>query len=477
MAKRTEPESVEPHSLEAERSVLGAIILHNDAYERARTILQPGDFYRHAHTVVYDTMARLLDGPGFGVDLVTLTHALKVSGHLEDIGGPTYLAGLIDGVPRSTNVDHYATIVKEQAQLRQLAQIGRQLTDDALTGQTPARQLASDLDRSIVVLQDGALSTRLRPIAESVEGLMEDIRWRQAHKGELTGVTSGFREIDALTGGWQAGELIVLGAFSSIGKSTWAMDSAILAAEADKAITRGRRNRVAVFSLEMTRRQLENRLLSYLSGVELSRIIGGYVRDLEWPRVASALERFTTADLMIEDRAEMTARDIRSLCRLKKADGGLDLVVIDYFQLLRGMIDRRGATRNEELTDASRRLKLMAQELDVAVVVLSQLNRASESRVDPRPRLSDLRDCGALGQDADIVAFLYRKNHRENGHTEFIIEKQRNGPTGSVNLTFVRETSMFIEGGEPPKPEPKQPETPEEAHARKTRAIIAGRKK
>lgn len=243
-----------------------------------------------------------------------------------------------------------------------------------------------------------------------------------------------------------------------------ALNSAFAAAESQRHD--GTKRRVAIFSMEMRRLQLEYRWLSALTNIDLSRVAGGYIREDEWPRVAEAMQRMVDADIHIDDTASRTVWDIRAECRRLKSEGGLDLVVIDYIQLMPGTLDRKGATRNEEVTHISRTLKVLADDLGVPFLVLSQLNRASETRSDPRPKLSDLRESGALEQDADIVMFLHRKNHRVSGTTQAIFEKQRNGPTGTVNLTLTRETCLFTDGGEDPPP----PTPEEQAQEQKARA-------
>lgn len=309
----------------------------------------------------------------------------------------------------------------------------------------------------------------MQSLRTSAPALYTDLEWRVAHKGELTGIDTGYPSINELTLGWQHGDLIVIGARPSIGKTTFVLNSAVHAATAGK--------RVAVFSLEMRRIQLEYRIVAQLSQIPLSRILGGHIGDVDYPHISHALGLMAELPLEIDDRSGQNFWDVRGACRRLKAEGGLDAVIVDYVQLMPGSLERRGATRNEEITDISRRFKVLADELEVPIILLSQLTRENEKRTDPRPKLSDLRESGALEQDADIVAFLHRKNHREGGVTNFIIEKQRNGPTGTVNLTLVRDVTTFLDGGEEPvepKPEPEPTKKRERTYADKKAPRLPG---
>lgn len=434
-----------PHNLEAEQAVLGSILLHNDAYLVAAQQLGARDFFRDAHRILFESMARILDNPAGAVDLVTLKDDLLRQGQLDAVGGPAYIAALVDGLPRSTNVAHYATIVRDKALLRRLIQVGNRIVTDAYCAEEPATALVLAADRAIVGLQNGAHSDRMRSTAETSQALYETLEYRHAHKGELSGVDTGFASINALTGGWQVGDMVVIASRPSIGKTTFVINSAMAAAALGK--------RVAIFSLEMRRQQLEFRVLASLSGVPLSVLLGGWVnRPEDWQALTLAIERLHEAPIYIDDTASRTVSQIRAEARRLQADKGLDLIVIDYVQLMASETERHAGNRNAEITEISRRLKLLADELHTPVLVVSQLNRAGEIRSDPRPKLSDLRESGALEQDADVVCFLHRRHHRESGTTNFILEKQRNGPTGTVNLTIQRELTRFIDGGEDEAP-------------------------
>lgn len=437
-----------PHNLEAEKSLIGAVLINNAAFERAAQWVKSRDFFRHAHREIWTACATLLERNA-PADLLTVKDELLRSGMLDECGGPAYVSGLTDGVPRSSNAVAYAKIVREKSVLRQIITAANDMLMDAYDAEKPGQQIINDADRAIIALQRGSEPGRLLDLRETSAGLYADLEQRDANKGKLLGIETGFPSINDLTLGWQRGDLIVIAARPSIGKTAFTLNATIAAARAGHT--------VAVFSLEMRRRQLEYRMLSTLAGIDLTRLQAGYLGELDFERLGPAMAEMGSLPIYIDDRGSQTVGDIRSACRLLRAEHGLDLVVIDYIQLIAGSLDRRGSTRNEEVTDISRRLKVLADEVQAPVLVLSQLNRASETRGDHRPRLTDLRESGALEQDADIVAFLHRKNHRESGTTAFIVEKQRNGPTGTTNLTLDRPTQTFTDGGEEPPADPAPP--------------------
>lgn len=458
-AQQADPgERLLPHNLEAERAVLGAILLRNEVFDSVAKLISAPSFFRGAHQFVYRVMTQLLEKQSGAVDVVMLKDALAKQGLLDEVGGPSYIATFTDGVPRSINAMHYASIVREKALYRNLITAGERLMADAYSEEKPADAVMGDAERLLIELQSGH-EGQVATLASMTPRLMENLEYRVSHRGELTGPTTGFKSIDDETMGWQAGDLIVLAARPSIGKTTFAINSVVESAK--------RGTRVLFYSMEMTKEQLELRILSSISGVPLKRIAGGYVLDAEWPLLAAAIEVMRGLPISIDDTPARTAWQIRSGAKRLKVETGVELVVIDYVQLMPGTLERKGVTRNEEVTDISRKLKIMAGELSVSVMLLSQLNRAAEGRSDPRPKLSDLRDSGALEQDADLVCFLHRRNHREGGVTNFILEKQRNGPTGTVDLTLDRDITLFVDAGKTPDaPEPKPP-TPEETEEQK----------
>lgn len=435
-----------PHNLEAEKSLLGGLLINNAAYVTVAPHVRPVDFFRRAHGSIFAAMGRLLDELHRDADLVTLSDELRRAGELEECGGPAYIAALTEGVPRSANVASYAKIVHEMAVLRRIIRVGGEMQALAYEAEEPSQAIINTADKAIMELQRGGQIGRMADLRETHAALYEDLEWREKHRGQLVGVETGFESINHLTLGWQSGELIVLAARPSIGKTAFTLHTAMAAAKAGK--------KVAFFSLEMRRRQLEYRMLSSLSGIALTRLQSGYLGEADYDRLAPAMAILSKAPILIDDRAGQGAADIRASCRRVKAEQGLDLVVIDYVQLIPGSLERRGANRNDEVTDISRRIKALSDEVNAPVLLLSQLNRASEVRADPRPKLSDLRESGALEQDADKVVFLHRKHHLESGVTNVIFEKDRNGPGGVVNVTFNRDNQTFLDGGEEPAPSP-----------------------
>lgn len=443
-----------PSNLEAERSVLGVILTNNASYEHIAPLVTEASFYRDAHKRIYQAMAYLLEERRSAVDFVTLHEELIRRGELDDVGGPAYIASLADGVPRTVNSAHYARIVQEKATLRALIFAANKMLTDAYAGEEPPGDILRAADAALLSIQNAHVSHRFTSIQESVPSLFADFEYRVAHRGQLTGLPTGFKSVDDLTLGWQAGDLIVLAARPSIGKTTLAMNSATAIARAGK--------HVVFFSLEMRKRQLEYRIVSSLSGVACARLLNGCVGGTDYARISETFELLHTLPLSIDDSGRQTVHGIRGACRQLKAAGRCDAVVIDYVQLMPGTLNRRGATRNEELTDISRRLKELADELSAPILLLSQLRRLEARR---RPQLEDLRESGALEQDSDIVGFLYRKDHRAGGLTELILAKQRNGPTGTVKLSIDRDTLTFTDVG----PDTAEPEPAAEPAAERSR--------
>lgn len=448
-----------PHNLEAERSVLGAIIMHNSAFEHAAELLKPTHFYRDAHRRIYSALVTVVDERKAEADFVTLREELSRTGQLDEVGGPAYLASLVDGLPHVTNVKHYAGIVREKYLLRQIIKTGGEMITAAYDGEDAPADILKVADRSLLDLQMVGDRRGLVKLRQS--RIFEDLEQRVANKGQLWGIDTGYKSINDQTMGWQAGDLIILAARPSVGKTAFVLNTAVAAARGEK--------HVAIFSLEMRQRQLEYRMLSSLSGVPSMKMLTGYLTDHDYAQIATALGVFNELPIDISDRAGQTVGDIRMACRRLRNEGQLDLVVVDYVQLMPGTLARRGATRNEEITDISLRLKALAGELAAPVIVLSQLKRQ-----EGRPQLSDLRESGSLEQDADLVCFLHRKNHKEGGLTNFIIEKARNGPTGTCNLSLDRDTTTFHDGGEETPEQASAASEADKAHA-KTRAIIRNR--
>lgn len=435
-----------PHNLEAERSVLGGILIDNATFHTAAAVIRPRHFFRDAHRRIFQAVWNLADANS-EIDLVTVKAELEKKSELDECGGPAYISALVDGVPRSTNVFYYAEIVKDCATLRDLIFETNKIIGRAYEHDANAHEIVTWAEQKMFDVANGHVESNLVDLRGSAGSLMHDLEFRAQNRGKVTGVETGFDSINKQTLGWQRGNLIFIGARPSIGKTTFVVNSAVAAARAG--------HRGAMFSMEMKRKQLEYRIMSSLSGVPLRRMLAGEAAGSDHAKIADAFEIMHDLPIFIDDRRARTVWDIRSACRRMKAEKGLDFVIIDYVQLMRGTLERKNASRNEELTDISNRFQALAGELDVPMLVLSQLARRSVDRPDPRPKMSDLKDCGAFEQDADDVVLLHRRNHREGGVTNVIFEKQRNGPTGTLNITLDRDIVTFTDGGEEPPPEPK----------------------
>lgn len=458
-------ERILPHNLEAERAVLGGVLMNNDGFHIVTTKLVEESFYRKAHGIIYRMIQTALDKPDSVVDVVTLKDALERKGLLDECGGPVYISALLDGVPRSVNVEHYADIVREMALYRETIFASNKAIANAYEADQPATAVIADLETRLNDLQGGLLEGRMSSLRDSGGALIREIEHRVAHRGELTGSDTGFASINELTSGWQLGDMNIVAARPSIGKTTFAINSAVAAARSGK--------RVVYFSMEMTRKQLEFRLLASIANVKLTAIIGGFIMSQEWAKLSEAIGVMTELPFIIDDTPGITPREMRAKIRRRRGlDGAVDLVVVDYVQIMGSEIRQRNASKREKIADNALLLQQLAKEERFSLMLLSQLSRKGQDRADPRPQLSDLRDAGELEEYADLVAFLHRKHHREGGVTNFIIEKQRNGPTGTVNLTLDRDVTLFTDGGEEKVPTPEEVEAEAQAaKERKRRAI------
>ena len=427
-----------PHNLEAEQSVLGAILIHNAAFNVAAELVDSVDFFRDAHRRVFDKMVDLNER-GQAIDLVTLKDELARSGDLDDAGGAAYIAALADGVPRSTNVEHYARIVKEKATLRSLIRSADRILAMAYQGEEESDTLLDRAEQEIFSIAEGRIHTGFVPLSDLVQGSFTAIEQLQEHKGLVTGVPSGFVDIDNITSGFQPADLIIIAARPSMGKTSFVLNVAQhVGIKTDRA--------VGFFSLEMSKEQLFMRMLTAEGEVDSHRFRRGFLSERDYGRLSTALGRLSDARVFIDDTAGLGVLEMRAKARRLKAEHGLDLLVVDYLQLMQGR--GRFENRTQEIASISRALKGLAKELNVPVLALSQLSRAPESRSDRRPQLSDLRESGALEQDADVVMFIFREEQYdptpENENlAEVIVGKQRNGPTGTVKLAFLKQYTRF----------------------------------
>ena len=424
-----------PFNMEAERAVLGAFLIANASIDRYSPHLKAEHFYREAHRRIYRAVLSV-HATGTAVDLVTLKHALTRTGELDEVGGPGYVAALIDGVPHSTNVEFYAQIVREHATRRAIIlEANKMLTAAYECEEEPADLLAA-ADRAIAGLRYSEID---KPVAlkDRAAGLVAVMERRVANQGQLLGLASGYPLIDRQVHGWQPGNMIVIAGRPSDGKSTIMLNSAVHVAGAGK--------RVAVFSLEMTREQLDLRLVSQLTQIDHERLSSGVIGRKDYDAMSVALQAISEMDLVIDDRSSHTIEDIRATCRLLSAERPLDLVAVDYFQLVKPSGTRRNANRTEELGHISNGLKSLAKELHVPVVVCAQLKRLAGSK----PTLEDLRESGALEQDADVVLLLWPRKHAViHGLRLAILAKNRDGARGESWLTLNEATVTFEDGPE-----------------------------
>ncbi len=427
-----------PHNLEAERCVLGAVLIHNDAFNQAAELIDADDFFRDAHRRVFDKMVDLNERNEV-IDLVTLKNELERSGELDGVGGPAYIAGLVDGVPRSTHVEYYAQIVKEKSTRRKIIFAANGILESAYTGEGGADTVLDRAEQAIFSIADDSVHTGFVALHDLIESSHTAIDKLQSGEGVVTGVPSGFVDLDKLTRGFQAADLVLVAARPSMGKTALVLNMAQhLGVNTDMT--------VGVFSLEMSKEQLFMRMLTTEAEVDSHKFRGGFLNERDYGALSEALTRLDGAKVFIDDSPSIGVLEMRAKARRLKAEHDLHLLVIDYLQLMTGR--GRFDNRTQELASISRSLKGLAKELDVPVVALSQLSRAPESRSDRRPQLSDLRESGALEQDADLVLFIYREEQYdptpENENlAEIIIGKQRNGPTGVVRLAFLKQCTKF----------------------------------
>jgi replicative DNA helicase len=442
---------VPPQALEAERAVLGAMMLDKQAIGHALEILDETCFYRRAHQRIFSTVISLFDRSD-EADIVTVPEELKRRGWLEEVGGSAYVAGLLEAVATSANVEYHARIVLEKATVRKLIDAATQIVQNSFEQRFPSHELLDKAEESIFAISDRRLKKSFTSLREMMKSTMESIEERARLKNPITGVPTGFNDLDMKTSGFQRSDLIIVAGRPSMGKTAFCLNVAENASMKHHLP-------VAFFSLEMSKEQLIQRLLCSQARVPGHKLRSGFLKDNEWTNLAVAASRLAETPIYIDDTASPTVLEIRAKARRLKAEIDVSMVVIDYLQLIRGTAGSEN--RQQEVSQITLALKALAKELNVPVVALSQLSRAVESRGgDKRPMLSDLRESGSIEQDADIVLFVFRsamyEKTEENENTaEIIIAKQRNGPTDTINLTFLRDLTRFESqdrhhgGGEP----------------------------
>ena len=431
---------IPPQNLEAEESVLSAILLDNSTLLDVLETLGPEDFYRSAHAKMFEAITELFT-KNEPVDLVTLANILKEKGQLEEVGGATYLAKLVDTAPLAVNAQHYARIIRDKAALRELIERANQISSKCFEDSGDVDDVIDFAERSVFEIAGNKNKKSFHPLSQVIEHSINALEERQGNKTLVTGVSTGFSRLDNLTSGFQGSDLIILAARPSMGKTALALNIARNAAiDADTP--------VAIFSIEMSKEQLSMRLLCAEARIDSSRLRSGFFSREDWVSLTNAAEVLTDAEIYIDDSPDLSAMSIRAKARRLKMDKNVGLIIIDYLQLMKG---RASAERRDlEISEISRGLKALAKELDVPVLALSQLNRKLEERHDKRPQLSDLRESGALEQDADVVAFIYRdevynkdENNPNKGTAELLLKKQRNGPTGDIKLAFISTYTRF----------------------------------
>jgi len=435
---------IPPQNIEAEISVLGGILQDPQALLKAMEVLRPADFYKEAHRKIFSACIDLFER-NEPVDLVTLANELMRRKQLEEVGGSSVLSALVDAVPTAANVAYHARIVKDKAVLYALIQKATAVVSRAYADKDDVDEVLDWAEQQIFEISQDKVSRSFVPVKSVLKGTFQLIEKLYDRKSHVTGIPTGFKKFDEMTAGLQPSELVVVAGRPSMGKTSFCLNIAQHAAIQERIP-------VAIFSLEMSKEQLVQRMLCSVASVDSHKLRTGYLSDADWPKLTTGAGRLSESPIFIDDTPGISLLEMRAKARRLKVEQGLGLVIIDYLQLISGR--GRVESRQQEISEISRSLKAMAKELDVPVVALSQLSRAVEARQPPRPQLSDLRESGAIEQDADVVTFLYRPafyrtrkddelDEPEDNSTEVIIGKQRNGPTGTVHLAFLREYTRF----------------------------------
>lgn len=424
-----------PQNVEAEKSILGAILLDKDAIIKVADILMPEDFYDNRHGMIYQAMQNLFE-KRMPIDIVTLSEILESAKQIEIVGGSSYLAQIVNLTPSAANIVHYATIVRDKALLRRLITAGAGITEMGYDEDSIVSDTLDSAEQKLFSVSQNTMKNKFMPIKDVLASAFDRIDkiHRDKDKGALRGVPSGFKDLDNLTAGFQKSDLIILAARPSMGKTSFVLNLAENAAIDEKVP-------VAIFSLEMSKDQLVDRLLSSQAGVDSWKLRTGNLTDEDFPKIGYAMGVLSEAPIFIDDSPMGNVMDIRAKARRLQMEHGLGLLVIDYLQLMSGRAHGGESNRVQEISEISRGLKGLARELDIPVIALSQLSRAVEHRDDKKPQLSDLRESGSIEQDADVVMFLYRDEYyhpetERKGITEILIRKHRNGPTGNMELFF-----------------------------------------
>jgi replicative DNA helicase len=437
---------IPPNNLEAEMAVIGSILVDREMMAPVGEILSARDFYAHVHETIFTALVQLYER-GEPLDKITLAEELRLRSLLEKVGGLPYLTSLMDTVPTAASAEYYAQIVREKASLRGLIHAGTEITKIGFENE---EDVEGALDRSEQIVYEVGRRQKngqFAPIYKLLKGAFEQIDRLYHSRGDRTGLTSGFRDIDEYTAGFQPGNFIIVAARPAMGKTSMALTMAAAASKEEQ-------KPIAFFSLEMTNEELVTRLLCAEARINSQNLRRGNIKDPEWEKISSGMSALSQLPIYIDDSGTVTVTEIRSRCRRLQSGEGLSAIFIDYLQLVRPSATAKTQNRNDELSEICRVLKATAKDLQIPIIALAQLNRGVESRNDKRPMLSDLRDSGAIEQEADMVAFLYRdayynpESAPEPDLTEFIIAKSRNGPTGTVKLRFLKEHTLFVPYGD-----------------------------
>lgn len=427
-----------PHNIDAEQSVLGAMFLSKNALQKALELLNGSEFYLDKHSKIFECMKNL-DIKGSVVDLTTVSEELNNKDWLKSVGNIEYLTEIIDSVPSAASIDEYIKIVEEKAILRRLIDEATAIINDSYKTSNNISEVIDEAEKKIFAVSKSLRSTEFRPIQEVLYSTQQNLEELSKNKGSITGIASGFYDLDKITSGFHPHELIIIAARPGVGKTAVALNIV-------NNIAINCKKTVALFNMEMGAEQLATRMLSNVGGIDGNKLKTGKLEDSDWRKLNEAISKLSNTKIFIDDNASNTVGEIRSKCRkLAASPSGLDIVVIDYLTLIQGT-SKNGASRQQEVADISRTLKTMAMELNVPVIALSQLSRSIEKREDKKPMLSDLRESGAIEQDADIVAFLHcsdEEKEKQDSLVEFIIRKHRNGPLAEIPLMFHRATSKF----------------------------------
>ena len=428
-----------PHNLEAERSVIGAILMDNELIAPATELLTGDDFYSRANGLVFDAMVELYQERR-PIDAVTLSNKLKEKNAPEEMSGPEFIREILNSVPTSANLKHYAQIVYEKSTLRRLIRITEEISKDCYLAQDKLEDILENTEKSIFNLVQSRNNREYVPMSDIVIEVLRKIELASKTKGHITGLSTGFADLDFKTAGLQPSDFILIAARPSMGKTAFSLSLL------DHVVVKKQQSAV-IFSLEMSKEQLVNRLFAMEARIDAQNIRSGNLTDEEWEHLVTASEVLGSSKLIIDDTPGISITEMRSKCRRYKMDMDIQLIVVDYIQLMSA--GGKSDSRQQEVSNISRSLKGLARELNVPIIVLSQLNRAVENRTDHRPMLSDIRESGAIEQDADVIMFLYRDDYynpetEEKNIAEIIIAKQRNGPTGTIKLAWQPRYTRFV---------------------------------